>query len=191
MDPLFEGKLVKGLKNKESAAFEKFVQYFQKDLYNLSLKYIGNEEDALDVTQEIFIKILKKIDTFEGNSKLSTWVYRITVNYCKDFLKKHKKVKSISLDKPIEGKEGNFVPELEDDSETPQKALESKLQRESLIKAIGSLDEDQREIIILRYINDLTYNEISEILNLPLGTIKSRLNRGRKRLTEILRDDGT
>lgn len=191
MDPLFESKLVKGLKNKEPAAFEKFVQYFQKDLYNLSLKYIGSEEDALDVTQEIFIKIFRKIDTFEGNSKLSTWIYRVTVNYCKDFLKKQNKIKCISIDKPIEGIQGEYALELEDDSQTPQSALESKLQRESLIKAIGCLDDDQREIIILRYINELTYNEISEILNLPLGTIKSRLNRGRKRLAEILRDDGT
>ena len=91
LEPLFEQKIIKGMVNKESWAFEQFVDSYQKDIYNLALKYMGNEQDALDVTQEVFLRVLRKIHTFKADSKLSTWVYRITVNYCKDYLIKLKK----------------------------------------------------------------------------------------------------
>lgn len=191
MDPLFEKRLIQGLKKKDAIAFEKFVEMYQKDIYNLSLRFLGNEQDALDITQELFIKVLKKIDTFEGNSKLSTWVYRITVNYCKDFVKKNRRRTHISLDKPIGNADGDFLNEIEDGGPTPQTILEKKLENELLQNAIESLEGEQKEIIILRYINELSYSEIGEILKLPEGTIKSRLSRARKKLAEILKKRGT
>lgn len=188
MDPLFEDKIIKGLKKGETSSFEKFVEYYQKDIYNLALRYLNNEQDALDVTQEVLLKVLRKIDTFNGKSKLSTWVYRITVNYCKDYIKKHQKFKGISLDKPVEGLDGEYLSEIPSSDKGPEQAYEEKLQNQELVMAINLLDEEYKHIIILRYINELSYDEIGEILEIPDGTVKSRLNRGRKYLAKLLKE---
>ncbi|QNO15683.1 RNA polymerase sigma factor [Alkalicella caledoniensis] len=188
MDPLFEKKIIAGMIAKEGWAFEKFVENYQKDIYNLALKYTSNQEDALDITQEVLLRILRKIETFKGNSKLSTWVYRITVNYCKDYISKHRKIQNVSIDKPVENSDGVLYMDIEDPEKKPLEVVEETEQKQLLHKCIAMLDSDQREIIILRYINELSYDEIEQILKIPEGTIKSRLNRGRKKLAKLLQE---
>lgn len=188
MDPLFENKIIAGMIAKEGWAFEKFVENYQKDIYNLALKYTSNQEDASDITQEVLLRILRKIDTFKGNSKLSTWVYRITVNYCKDYISKHRKIQNVSIDKPVENSDGVLYMDIEDPEKNPLEVVEETEQKQLLHKCIAMLDSDQREIIILRYINELSYDEIEQILKIPEGTIKSRLNRGRKKLAKLLKE---
>ncbi len=187
MDPLFEQKIIKGMKNKEEWAFESFVENYQKEIYNIALRMSGNEEDAMDITQEVFLKIFRKIDTFLGNSKLSTWIYRITINYSKDYISTRSRHSHISMDKSLETEDGTITQEYESKEKNPMEIIEQNHDQQLLVGAINKLEKDQREIIILRYINELSYQEISDILEIPEGTIKSRLNRARNKLAEILK----
>ncbi|SES75833.1 RNA polymerase sigma factor [Anaerobranca gottschalkii] len=188
MDPLLEKKIVEGLKKGELSSFEEFVKYYQRDIYNIALRFLNNEQDALDVTQEIFLKVLKKIDSFQGNSKLSTWLYRITINYCKDYVKKYYKHTNLYIDKGIDGEEGEIYYQLPSDEGEPSMVLEEKLKKEALYKCIELLEPEFKEVIILKYINQLSYGEMGEILNIPEGTVKSRLHRGRLNLAKLLKE---
>jgi RNA polymerase sigma-70 factor (ECF subfamily) len=188
VEPLLEKKIVEGLKKRELSSFEEFIKAYQRDIYNIALRFLNNEQDALDVTQEIFIKVLKKIDSFQGNSKLSTWLYRITINTCKDYIKKHYKHNNIYIDKGIDGEEGEIFYQLPSEQGEPSLVLEDKLKKEVLYKSIEILEPDYKEVIILRYINQLSYGEIGEILNIPEGTVKSRLYRGRLNLAKLLKE---
>jgi RNA polymerase sigma-70 factor (ECF subfamily) len=188
VEPLLEKKIVEGLKKGELSSFEEFVKYYQRDIYNIALRFLNNEQDALDVTQEIFLKVLKKIDSFQGNSKLSTWLYRITINYCKDYVKRYYKHNNLYIDKGIDGREGEIFYQLSSDEGEPSLVLEEKLKKEALHKCIELLEPEYKEVIILKYINQLSYGEMGEILSIPEGTVKSRLHRGRLNLAKLLKE---
>jgi RNA polymerase sigma-70 factor (ECF subfamily) len=180
----YEILLIKRSKKGDTDSFEELISNYQLNAYNIAFRMLGNQEDAKDCTQDALIKVYKSIGKFKGNSSFSTWLYRIVTNTCKDFIRKKKEV--LYLDNDIKGEEGNIKRELRDEGDTPETVLEKSELKEVVTQAISELNEDHREVIVLRDINGYSYDEIAEILNCSHGTVKSRINRGRKALKEVL-----
>lgn len=170
-------------------AFELLVREYEKNVYNLALRMVKNPDDASDMTQEAFIKAYNSLSSFRGDSKFSVWLYRIVSNVCLDYLRSVSRHPAVSLS--VENDEGEETElDIPDDSRSPEELLERKLTRESVRRGLEALPEDYRQILLLREIQGLSYDEISEILSLELGTVKSRIFRARKKLCEFLLRDG-
>jgi len=175
-----ELELIERCKSGDTDAFEKLILVYESKIYNLCFYTLKNKDDALDATQEVCIKIYKSISKFKGDSKFSTWVYRITYNTCMDYVKKRKD------DIPYD----DFI-NSEDHSENKiDGIIESKELKSEIRNCIMKLGEDFRKIIILRDIDGLSYQEIANILNIEVGTVKSRLSRARDTLKNELIKNG-
>ena len=179
--------LVQRAKENDLEAFEEIIKLYEKKVYNLALRYMKNHDDALDVAQEVFIQVYNNLSMFRGEAQFSTWIYRITYNSCVDMLRKQTKTKkniAISID------DEKFY-ETQKDKQLLEEEYEKKETLEFVLKAIDTLPKEQRDVVILRYIKDLSYAQIGEILDIAEGTVKSRLNRARWRIKEIVKLEGT
>ncbi len=165
-------------------AFEELVARYERKVYTIAYRYMGNPEDASDLAQETFLKVFKSIDKFRGESSFSTWIYRITANICKDELRKIKRKPQTSLDQEIWLDEGSVIRQVVDEKPTPDEAFEQKELWNYLQDLIANLSPEYRMVIVLRDINGYSYEEIAQITETSLGTVKSRLNRARKALSE-------
>jgi RNA polymerase sigma-70 factor, ECF subfamily len=174
-------------KNGDMAAFEQLIEGYQKKVFNIALRMLGNPDDASEVAQEVFIRVYKSVKNFKEESSFSTWIYRITTNTCLDELRKRKNKEHISLDEDIHHEDGDMKRQVEDSRPTPDIIAEKNELRKIVKLAINSLSEDHRIVIILRDIQDLSYEEIAKIVKCPEGTVKSRINRARSELKEILK----
>lgn len=183
-----EQELLKRAKAGDVAAFEELVEGYQKKLFSLAYRIVGNPEDAADMVQEALIRIFRSIAKFKEQSSFSTWIYRITTNVCLDELRKRKNKKEFSLDQEIHGEDGDMKRQIRSDEMLPDDLAEQEELRDIVNNAINSLPEDQRIVISLRDIQGLTYSEISQVLNCPEGTVKSRINRARNALKNVLSD---
>lgn len=165
----------------DAAAFEQLMRAHENKMYAVSLRMCGNREDALDCTQEAMIRIYRAIGNFKGQSSFATWVYRITMNTCLDELRRRKVRSSSSLDALLDT---GWAPTDEED--TPEHHSIAKEQRRMLERAIADLPEDMRAAIVLRDVQGFSYDEIAKMLEVNVGTIKSRISRGREKLREVL-----
>lgn len=173
----------------DTNAFEALVIENQRQVYTLALKMLGNEEDAYDLSQDAFIKAFKNLSKFRGDSKFSVWLYRLTSNLCLDFLRSRKRRPTVSTAFTNDEDEEREL-EIPDERFSPESVLEKSELRRSVNAALEALPEDYRQIIILREINGLSYDEIAAALSLELGTVKSRIFRARKKLCSIISKDG-
>lgn len=180
-----EKKLIKKCMKGNLNAFDELIREHEKTAYNIALKILKNPDDAMDASQEAFLKIFKSIKTFNFQSSFSTWLYRIVTNTCLDFLRKRKN-KVYSIDNPIQTNDGEIERDIVDNSDSPEEILEKKLTAEYVNKAIDKLDSNHKVVIILRDIQGFSYEEISCILDCSLGTVKSRISRARKKLKDII-----
>ncbi len=171
-------------------AFEDLVLEYQKQVYHITLKMTGSEEDAFDLSQETFLKAYRSLSAFRGEASFGTWLYRMAANICIDFLRKKKRggEKLISLDE--EEEEGRRPLELPDLRYEPQNALEKKEIRESVRAGLQKLPHEQRLILVLRDVEGFSYQEIADTLKIELGTVKSRIFRARAHLARLLTEDG-
>lgn len=165
----------------DSAAFESLISPLEGRIYAVALRMCGNREDAQDCMQEAMIRIYRALNTFKGQSSLSTWAHRITMNTCLDELRRRKSRASTSLD---ELADSGWAPHS--DNDTPEHRTIRSEQKRTIERAISELPEDMRAAIILRDIHGLTYDEIADSLNVNVGTVKSRISRGRERLRSKL-----
>lgn len=180
-----EKTLILKCKTGDRAAFSALVEKYQSKIINIAYGMLSDKEDAYDAAQEVFIKVFRSIDSFEEKSSFSTWIYRITVNVCNDILRKRqRKISAVSLftsdgddEKPIE---------IKDDSPTPQDTVEINETQLEVRRAISELSDEYKAVITLFDIEGLSYDEISSIINIPVGTVKSRLNRARAALKKNL-----
>ena len=184
-----EAEIVRRVLEGDADAFGAIVDEYQKNVYNLALRMTGNPEDAQDMSQEAFIKAFNSLASFRGDSKLSVWLYRIVSNVCLDFLHSRKRRQTVSLNMD-DGEGGSSELEIPDLSAMPEEELNRRLTREAVRKGLLSLPEDQREILLLREIEGLSYDEIAQALELEAGTVKSRIFRARKRLCAQLVSGG-
>ena len=182
-----ESELIHKAQNGDVAAFEQLVESYQQPVYNLALRMFGNVEDAADIAQEALVKVYLNLAKFKGDSKFSTWIYRVTTNTCLDEIKKRKKLKTYSLSENLETDEGEISRDFEDQSANIEENFERK-QRDKIINdAILKLSKNHQTVIIMRDINQLPYDEIAAALKCSEGTVKSRINRARAALYEILK----
>jgi RNA polymerase sigma-70 factor (ECF subfamily) len=186
-DPHFnEQAVIERCKNGESAAFDELVSHFEKRMFNFAYRISGNYDEANDVAQEAFIRVFNSIKTFRGDANFSTWVYRIIRNVYLDERKKLKNYRLTSLDDYIELDENSVSKQIEDEGPGPEDIVEEHERNQLLQHAIMSLPENQRIIVTLYHMQHQSYEEIADILSLPIGTVKSRLNRARLALADIL-----
>lgn len=186
-----ERSLLRRLRERDERAFRELVTLHRDRVYNICYRMMGTKSDAEDVAQEVFIAVFKTIDSFREESKFSTWLYRVSVNHCKNRIKylarRHDRDRD-ELDENSAGTNGVSIgapPRVSAD-----RALEGLQMEELLREAINSLDEEHRTVVVLRDVEDLSIEEICEITDLPDGTVKSRLHRARLALRKKLQKHG-
>ena len=185
-----EQKIIQKVLSGDKNAFEELLLANQKNVYNLALKMTKSEEDALDISQEAFLKAYRQLDAFRGDSRFSVWLYRLTYNLCIDFLRKKPRGGVMSLTQQDEG-DDVYELELRDVRELPEDKVMRGETRKAIAKSIDELNPRYREIIVMREITGMSYSDIAETLNLSEGTVKSRLARARMNLANILIEKGT
>ena len=184
-----EAEIIRRVQSGDTDAYEALVTEYQKNVYNLALRMTGNPEDAADMSQEAFIKAYSSLALFRGDSKFSVWLYRIVSNVCLDHLRRQSRRQTLSLS--VEDDEGDEAQiDIPDLSQSPEELLERQLTREAVRRGLDSLPPAQRQILLLREIQGLSYEEISAALNIDEGTVKSRIFRARKKLCAFLVSDG-
>ena len=170
--------------NGHSASFEELVRRYERQIFSLALRMMNNQEDANDVAQDIFIKIYHALPKFDESRKFFSWMYKIAMNVCYTQLKK-RPPESYPLDNVID-----FAPFLPDIDSQPEEYFESKEMKELVQQAISELPDNFRVPILLRFMEELSYQQIAEVMELPVTTIETRLYRGKallqKRLAKIL-----
>jgi RNA polymerase sigma-70 factor, ECF subfamily len=185
---LRERMLIRRLQQRDEKAFEEVVRRYQHKVYNLVYRMLGNREEAEDIAQEVFVTVFKSIDSFRGEAKFSTWLYRIAANHCKNRMKYlgRRNYKSTSeLDEATE-RELHQNGTIRSHNDAPDTVLEG-LQLERIVQdGIATLEEEHRELIVLRDVEDLSYEEIGSITGLADGTVKSRLHRARMALKDYM-----
>jgi RNA polymerase sigma-70 factor (ECF subfamily) len=183
--------LVKAFQNGATSAFDTLVLKHQDRVYNLCYRFLSDEQDANDAAQEAFVKAFQGLKRFRLESSFSTWLYRIAVNTCKNKLKsqefKHRQT-IIWIDAPIDGQDGdNRHIEIPDLTQSPELRLAEKEKLRQIQKAIHTLPIEQKLVVVLRDMNGLGYDEISEVTGYKLGTVKSKLSRARQELRKQLK----
>lgn len=184
---LDEYRFLLELKEKNQAAYARLLDEYQEKVYNTCLSFVPNVEDAEDIAQEVFVEVYKSVAKFKGNSKLSTWIYRISVNKCLEFIRKKKTKKRFGFMHSISGggvpmDKTNYFTEFNH----PGIQLEKKEENEVLFMAINQLPEAQKVVFTLHKIDGLSYKDVSEITEKSISSIESLLFRARKNLKKSL-----
>ncbi len=176
--------LLRRLRERDEKAFRELVTEHRDKVFNLTYRMLGNRAEAEDVAQEVFISVFKTIDTFREESKFSTWLYRVTVNHCKNRIKYLSRRHDRDQDELDDASEAEVAAAVAapPPSPRPDRQLEGAQTERMLQEAIAELDEEHRVLVVLRDVEDLSIEEIMEITGLPDGTIKSRLHRARMAL---------
>ncbi len=165
-------------------AFDVLVRRYKDQLLNYVYRFVGNRVDAEDIVQETFLRVFKNKHYYKEIAKFSTWVYTIAGNLAKTELRRRKRRKVFSVSNFVNEERDYDIP---DSGRNPEKEVEGSIKDDIIQKAIEKLPSKFKEVILLRDVQGFAYEEISQILNIPLGTVKSRVNRGRLKLQEDLR----
>ncbi|WCK53505.1 sigma-70 family RNA polymerase sigma factor [Aneurinibacillus sp. Ricciae_BoGa-3] len=174
---MVDANLIRAAQNGDRESLVRLLETIESSVYRTAFYVLGNEQDALDASQEALIRIYTKIDTYQEKAKFSTWVQRIVTNVCIDKFRRKKETVSIEQNELVLYAFQNVEQEVE------RAGMFEEVRR-----AINELPEQHRTVVILRYLQDLSYNEIAEILNMPLNTVKSYLYRARQQLQELLHE---
>jgi RNA polymerase sigma-70 factor (ECF subfamily) len=190
LDTRSENKFIRRLRAREPKAFDQLVVAFQSQVYNFVFRMLGNAAEAEDLAQEVFISVFKNIDGFRGESSLATWIYRISANHVKN---RQKYLGRRPYDRPLHSSNAPEAGRSDDGPvlgcgriSRPDELVQGFQMERILQKAILGLDEEQRMVLVLRDVQNESYEVIAEVTGLPLGTVKSRLHRARLALKEAL-----
>ncbi len=188
METINENNLLHKARNGDVGAFEELTTAYYSKVYSICYRMLNNTEDAFEQAQETFIKAFKYIKDFKGNCAISTWLYRIATNVCLDFIRKNKKKKVVSIEQST-FEDLQLKDSLVSDIPGPEKVAETNAQKQAIKEAMGKMNEKNRLFIVLRDFMGLSYDEISETMKIPVGTVKSRISRARNELRELLCKD--
>lgn len=166
--------------NGDINCFNLLIKRYQRSVYNIAYRTLGNAEDAQDVTQEAFIKAFKSLNTFRKGAVFAAWIYRITSNLCIDHFRSRKP--TVSLDSAVNPERSS----MQDHASNPETQVLRESNAEFIRDAIMDLPENYRDVIILRHFQGMSVEEISKLLDMPQGTVKTHLYRGRERLRQLL-----
>lgn len=188
MEPQEDTDLIARCKAGARDAFDELVLKYHKKVFNLAYRMLSNYDEANDLAQEVFVRVFHSIKKFRGESSIFTWLYRITVNLSKNRLKvlAREQRRMRSLDDPISTQEGEIRREIPENKPLPAQILVNQEKTELIEAALGSLEDEFRVIVVLRDIEGLSYKDIGQILKVNIGTLKSRLHRGRMKLKDKL-----
>jgi RNA polymerase sigma-70 factor (ECF subfamily) len=187
--PKIEKKVIDSCKAGDEKAFGEVVLAYQRRVYNIAYRMLGNKEEAKDLAQEVFLSVFESIKNLREEVKFEPWLIQVTVNHCRNrwkYLKRRKYFQSESLDDPIDTDEGEIPRQVYDPSDNPETLLEKKMIQNLIQRGLLKLKEEQRELIVLRDLQGLSYEEIGDLFSLPEGTVKSKIHRARMDLKEQL-----
>lgn len=173
--------LISRARTGDREAFGGLVEQYRDNVYRLAYRMCGNAYDADEAAQEAFVAAWRALPNFRGDAKFSTWLYRLTTNAAIDVMRREKRHQTVG--------DGEMI-DVADDADSPQETVERTEQQEAVQKALSTLSEEYREILLLRYMEELDYSEIAEVLQLPSGTVKSRINRAKAALKAALLKSG-
>lgn len=182
-DEMYVKKALEG----DQRAYQQLTEKYRRPLQFHVTKMVKETEQVEDLVQEAFIKAFKNLDSYSTSYAFSTWLYRITTNHTIDYLRK-KKLKTTSIDKPIKTREGEMSFELPDEQAETDRGIIRKQRKKIITHAIENLPDKYRQVIEMRHIEEMSYQEISDQLDLPLGTVKAHIFRAREMLYKALKD---
>ncbi len=182
-----DSELVKRAKNGDGKAYDELTLLYKDAVYNIIYRMVHNHQEAEDLLQEAFIKAYNSIGSFNEEYAFSTWLFKIATNNCIDFFRK-RKLRTYSMDETIRYKDDEIKHEYADTEPTAEKEMLASEKSRFIRQAIDNLPEKYKKVIILRHQDEKSYEEISEMLNLPLGTVKARIFRAREMLNKSLKD---
>jgi RNA polymerase sigma-70 factor (ECF subfamily) len=178
-------RLIKNALNGDQKAYEALLKRYQHGVYNIIFQMVKNREETEDLVQETFMKAFNALESYNDHYAFSTWLYKIAYNNCIDSIRK-KKLKIMPLDKPIKTHEGEMHQQISDDSSSPENDFLFNEKKQMINNLIEDLPPVYREVIILRHRKERSYEEICDILKIPLGTVKARMFRAREMLKSAL-----
>jgi RNA polymerase sigma-70 factor (ECF subfamily) len=183
---LEDDKFVKRAIKGDQDAYKELMDKYQKPLYFHVLKMVRNHEQVEDLVQEAFMKAFNNLNSYNTNYAFSTWLYRITTNHTIDYLRK-KKLNTTSINDPVKTRDGEMEIQISDEAETDRDIIR-KERKKIIHNAIDNLPKKYRRVIEMRHLQELSYQEIAEQLDLPLGTVKAHIFRAREMLYKELKD---
>lgn len=185
---LVETRLAKLARNGDRGAFEELVNLYKDKIFHLAYRMLGNKQEAEDAVQDTFLRVYNNLDRYDENQKFSTWIFRIGTNLCIDRLRKRKP--TYSLDAEMPDSEGNdFYAMLASKDELPVDQIVLSETQQVIRRAIQTLPEKYKSVVILRYLHDMSLQEIGDVLGMPVTTVKTRVHRGREYLRKKLDTD--
>ena len=180
-----EGELVHKSKMGDLVAFETLVLRYQRQVYTLSYRFMGNHEDASDLAQEAFVKVYASLQSFREEASFKTWLFHITANVCRDALRQRRRKQIVvSLDAPVPVEDGTIERQLTDLTTSPDEIYDGKEKMSYLQKFINNLPPEYRLVLVMRDVQGFSYEEIAMSVGCSPGTVKSRLNRARRTLRD-------
>jgi RNA polymerase sigma-70 factor (ECF subfamily) len=183
-------KLVERCQKGDPKAFRVLVERYQRRVFSIAFGLVHNKEDALDITQEAFVKVHRYIGNFQGSSSFYTWLYRIVINLCIDFLRKSSKTVAVDYDDQLQHGsriEGDINILSQEFDENPAKVFKQKELGEQILKALDDLPGKHKEIILMREVDGMSYEDMARILKISKGTVMSRLFHARQKLQNKLK----
>jgi RNA polymerase sigma-70 factor (ECF subfamily) len=184
---LTDGELIQTAIRGREDGFEELVRRYQRPITGYVYRMLNNYDASLDVTQEVFIKVYNSLERYSSEYKFSTWLYRIAHNAAIDYMRRNS-VSQQSIE--AENADGSYQLQIESSQPNPEQQREQSEWRREIETVVKCLPQVYRELILLRHAQDLSYDEIAEITNLPLGTVKNRLFRAREMMREIFVERG-
>ncbi len=182
-----DSRLIQSALKGDEKAYETLLKKYKNLVFTIMMKMVRNPQEAEDLTQEAFMKAFNSLSSFNEEFAFSTWLMKIATNNCIDYLRK-RKLKTYSINEPIQYKDEQIEVEIPDEEPSPEKSVLQSERKKLIEEAIDQLPERYRYVIILRHKEEKSYEEISEILNLPLGTVKAQIFRAREVLNKKLKE---
>jgi len=169
-------------------AYTQLMSAYRENIYFMMFKMVNNRDDAEDLTIEAIGKAFKRLEQYRPDFAFSTWLFKIASNNCIDFLRKKKKATLVSLDQGYSNEDGDEMTiDIEEDNLNPEQAFMKEQRKEEMHKIVDQLKAKYKQLVELRYFEEMSYEEIADELNLPLGTVKAQLFRARELMFEILK----
>jgi RNA polymerase sigma-70 factor (ECF subfamily) len=197
LSPKRERQLMDQVQRGDRGALGELLNAYSRQVYHVCLRMVSNSSDAADLTQDVLLKAIQHVDSFEGKSKFSTWLFRIAMNLSISHLRKRKVRRAVSLESSTNDDGHAGAPDqafslkamiAEEREPGPHQSVETNEQIERVLAAVDCLDENLRSVILLRDLQDMDYQQMAEVLGVPVGTVKSRLFRARLALRQAVSD---
>ncbi len=181
-----EAVLIQLASQGDNGAFEALVETYEKSMFNLAFRLVPDREDAMDIVQEVFLKAYQALPKFRGDSRFSTWIYRVCMNASLDHLRRKQRAQIFSLDEPLVLGESLVAREIRDGGDSIEDLVETRTLGDSIMEVLRDLEPVHRTVIVLSDVRGFSYQEIADIMGVSIGTVKSRLHRARNMVRRLL-----